>query len=99
MPAKKPTKKKAAKKKTPTGAKNKIGGRTNKNPLTKIDKVTIGQIDGCARQVYTKIIKLSKPELKFPVRSLSNVIVLGRPAPGGGPLPAERPSQARAPAG
>ena len=73
---KKVTKKKAAKrkssptKKAPTKA---IGGRTKKNPLTKMDNVTITQIDNCAKHVYTKIIKLSKPELKFPVRSLSNV--------------------------
>ncbi|MCB9888681.1 MAG: DNA topoisomerase IV subunit A [Planctomycetes bacterium] len=47
--------------------------RTAKNPLTKVDKVTIQQIDDCAKHVYTKIIKLDKPSLKFPVRALSNV--------------------------
>ncbi len=63
---KKATKKKAAKKTTSPG-------RSAKNPLTKMDGVTMTQIDNCAKQVYTKIIKLSKPNLKFPVRSLANV--------------------------
>ncbi len=76
MAAKK-KKAKATKKKTVT-AKKKVAaptmaGRTSKNPMTKMDKLTVGQIDNCAKHVYTKIIKLSKPELKFPVRSLSNV--------------------------
>jgi DNA topoisomerase-6 subunit A len=68
---KKTTKKKAAKKK---GIKKTTSpGRSAKNPLTKMDNMTMTQIDNCAKQVYTKIIKLSKPNLKFPVRSLANV--------------------------
>ena len=41
--------------------------------LEKLDKVTVDQIDSTAKLVYTKVNKLSKPEMKFPVRSLSNV--------------------------
>jgi DNA topoisomerase-6 subunit A len=73
MAAKK-KKKTAAEKATRTSSPpSSVGGRTKKNPLTKIDLVTIAQIDNCAKHVYTKIIKLAKPELRFPVRSLSNV--------------------------
>ena len=43
-----------------------------------VDKVTIQQIDDCAKHVYTKIIKLDKPSLKFPVRALSNEVIVLR---------------------
>ncbi len=69
MAAKKKTTKKAAKFVAPPP-------RTKpKNPrkLEKLDKITVEQIDNSAKQVYTKIQALEKPELKFPVRSLSNV--------------------------
>jgi len=41
--------------------------------LEKLDKLTVEQIDECATDVYQRIQQLTKPELKFPVRSLSNV--------------------------
>lgn len=43
-----------------------------RKPMTKLDKVTIGEINKCAEHVYTRIQKLGKPELKFPERSLKN---------------------------
>ena len=79
MAAKKKTKKAAKKstKKAGRVAPKKKAATTKpharKNPLTKLDTVTIDQINGCAKSVYTKIVRLSKPSLKFPVRSLSNV--------------------------
>src|SRR5262245_19392439 len=43
-----------------------------RKPLTDLDKITIREIKGCAEQVRDKIVKLQKPELKFPERSLRN---------------------------
>ncbi len=60
----------AAKKKV---AKAKSKGRRAGKPLSKLDEITIKGIDNCAQYVYTKINKLQKPSLKYPVRSLSNV--------------------------
>src|SRR5215510_7757599 len=39
----------------------------------RLDKVTVGAITGVARGIETKIEKRGKPEVAFPVRSLSNV--------------------------
>ncbi len=60
----------AAKKKV---AKAKSKGRRAGKPLSRLDEITIKGIDHCAEYVYTKINKLQKPSLKYPVRSLSNV--------------------------
>src|SRR6188508_3235329 len=43
-----------------------------RKPLSELDKVTIREIKTCASDVHDKIIKLQKPELKFPERSLRN---------------------------
>lgn len=43
-----------------------------RKPMTKIDQVTVGEINRCAEHVYGSIQKLDKPELKFPERSLKN---------------------------
>ena len=58
MAAKKPETKKAETKK--------------RKPLTDLDKVTLREIHNCAEQVHGRILKLEKPELKFPERSLRN---------------------------
>src|SRR5688572_16879583 len=54
----------AAKKKPPLA---------RKRPMTDIDKVTLREIRACADHVHGAIVKLEKPELKFPERSLRNV--------------------------
>lgn len=56
-------KKKAIKKAAP---------KKRKKPMTRLDKVTVDQIDDCAQHVYAKISKRDKPELKYPERSLKN---------------------------
>ncbi len=43
-----------------------------RKPMSKLDKVTVGEINRCAEHVYQRIEKLGKPELKFPERSLKN---------------------------
>ena len=43
-----------------------------RKPMTKLDQVTVGEINRCAEHVYGRIQKLDKPELKFPERSLKN---------------------------
>ena len=43
-----------------------------KQPLTKLDKVTLREIGACAEVVHGKILAHQKPELKFPDRSLRN---------------------------
>ena len=43
-----------------------------RKPMTKLDQVTVGEINKCAEHVFSKIQKLDKPELKFPERSLKN---------------------------
>ncbi len=58
----------AAKKKT-----KKKSGSSNERTLSRLDKITLDGIDNCAEDVYNKIMKLQKPEMRFPVRSLSNV--------------------------
>jgi DNA topoisomerase-6 subunit A len=63
-----PTKKKAAAKKAP--AKKKTS--TNK-ALTKEDKATLTAISNAAADIHKKIGRRRRPELKLPVRSLSNV--------------------------
>ncbi len=61
MAKKKPAKKKSAKKKV------------KRTGLTGEDRKTIQIIDRTAQRVHTTIDKRALPELKFPVRSLSNV--------------------------
>lgn len=39
----------------------------------KMDRVTVEAIEGTARKIYGAVQRAQKPELKFPVRSLSNV--------------------------
>jgi DNA topoisomerase-6 subunit A len=46
-------------------------GRKRK-PQSDLDRVTVREIKHCAEQVHGKILKLEKPELKFPERSLRN---------------------------
>ena len=53
--------------KSTTPAKPKV-----RKPMTKLDRITVGEINKCAEQVFGKIQKLDKPELKFPERSLKN---------------------------
>lgn len=43
-----------------------------RKPMTKLDQVTVGEINKCAEHVFAKIQKFDKPELKFPERSLKN---------------------------
>ena len=63
-------KKKAAKSKA---AKKDASAKRGGGKLSQWDEITIRSIDSTAKDVYTRINKLGKPELKFPVRSLSNV--------------------------
>lgn len=53
--------------KNQTPAKPKV-----RKPMTKLDQITVGEINKCAEQVFGKIKKLDKPELRFPERSLKN---------------------------
>jgi DNA topoisomerase-6 subunit A len=46
--------------------------RERTRPMTKLDEVTVREIRACAEHVHSKILKLEKPELKFPERSLRN---------------------------
>jgi DNA topoisomerase-6 subunit A len=39
----------------------------------KLDRATIGAIQGTARAVYERVKRRAKPEMRFPVRSLGNV--------------------------
>lgn len=43
-----------------------------RKPMSKLDQITVGEINRCAEHVYGRIQKLDKPELKFPERSLKN---------------------------
>ena len=59
--------------------KSKIPRKTNtpakpkaRKPMTKLDRITVGEINKCAEHVFAKIQKFDKPELKFPERSLKN---------------------------
>ena len=47
--------------------------RKKNSGLDSFDKTTVKSIDAAAKSVYDSIQKSSKPELKFPLRSLSNV--------------------------
>jgi DNA topoisomerase-6 subunit A len=71
--AKKTVRKKATKKATKKAPakKSSIAGRTT--PLGDKDKKTLGLIENTADRVQRHIVKRVLPELKFPVRSLSNV--------------------------
>ena len=53
--------------KTTTPAKPKA-----RKPMTKLDRITVGEINKCAETVFGKIQKRDKPDLKFPERSLKN---------------------------
>ncbi len=46
--------------------------KKERKPLTKLDKLTITEIQKCAETVHEKIQAQGKPELKFPERSLRN---------------------------
>ncbi len=69
---KKPTKKRAAKKKPSEPALTGVTPRA-KGKLGPLDKKTLELIEVTANRVQKSIFKRSLPELKFPVRSLSNV--------------------------
>lgn len=58
----------AAKKLVSKGA----AAKKPRKPLSDLDKVTVREIKSCAEHVHGKILKLDKPELKFPERSLRN---------------------------
>jgi DNA topoisomerase-6 subunit A len=60
-------KKKAAQKVAATSQRPKRG------PLSELDKKTLALIDHTAERVHGSILKRALPELKFPVRALSNV--------------------------
>ena len=57
----------AAKKDKATSSVRKV-----RKAMTDLDKVTVREIRNCAEQVHERILKLEKPELKFPERSLRN---------------------------
>ena len=59
----------AAKKK---GKPRAVTNRERTKPMTELDKVTVREIDACAKHVHASIDKREKPELKFPERSLRN---------------------------
>ncbi len=61
----------AAKKKD-TPAQKPATTRERSKPMSPMDKVTLREIRHCAEYVHSAIIKLDKPELKFPERSLRN---------------------------
>lgn len=62
----------AAKKKTTKKVAKKAAPKKARKPMSKLDQVTVGEINKCADHVYGRIQKLDKPELKFPERSLKN---------------------------
>ena len=78
---KKVTKKKASKKKASAKkvsskqapAKNATTGRTATGKLDELDKKTVALIESTAQRVRKSIDGRILPELRFPVRSLSNV--------------------------
>jgi DNA topoisomerase-6 subunit A len=67
---KKVTRKKATTRKAPTGKpkENKVAAQHRK-----LDKLTVDLITNTAKDIHKDIIKKSKPDLTFPVRSLKNV--------------------------
>ena len=56
-----------------TSVKKTDSAKRGVGKLSKLDDTTVRSIDSTAKNVYTRINQLGKPELKFPVRSLSNV--------------------------
>ena len=60
----------AAQKKTKKAAKKTAAKK--RNALSRLDKITVGEINKSAEHVYGRISKKDKPELKFPERSLKN---------------------------
>ena len=71
--AAKETAKKAAKKTTRKTAARKATTARARTKLTDKDKTTIRLIDSTAQRIYASIGRRVLPELKFPVRALSNV--------------------------
>ncbi|MCB9905947.1 MAG: DNA topoisomerase IV subunit A [Planctomycetes bacterium] len=69
--AKKASKKKVSRKKAP--AKNATTGRAATGKLDELDKKTVALIESTADRVRKSIDSRVLPELRFPVRSLSNV--------------------------
>ena len=68
------TSKKTTVRKKATGGKSKNRARRKQSAASKkIDKVTVDCIDSTAGRVHTQILKQAKPDLTFPIRSLSNV--------------------------
>ena len=61
----------AAKKKDPPTPKP-ASKKARSKPMSNMDKVTLREIRACAEHVHRAIIKLDKPELQFPERSLRN---------------------------
>lgn len=58
--------------KKPTRRTKPAAKRERTRPMTKLDEVTVREIRACAEMVHGKILRLEKPELKFPERSLRN---------------------------
>ena len=71
--ARKKAQKKASKKATKTAKANIKTPLGRKSKLDDLDKKTLSLIERTAERVQKKILARSLPELKFPVRSLSNV--------------------------
>ena len=65
--------KKKAKKKVAKKAKAAPAGRRRRPHLDTLDKKTLKLVENTAERVHRKILARALPELKFPVRSLSNV--------------------------
>lgn len=63
----------ATKRTKKTAGKKSAKKTAPKKPATKLDATTIASIDSTAKTVYSKIQRLAKPELRFPLRTLSNV--------------------------
>ena len=64
------TRKKAARRKKPARGPASAGIRNRQRPG---DGKAVERITDTAREVYEKVLKLQKPRLTFPLRSLSNV--------------------------
>src|SRR5512140_447893 len=61
----------------PAGAGMKKGSEGKSDPISRrnreMDQHTLTQITASAEEIHRKILQRKKPDLKFPVRSLSNV--------------------------
>ena len=58
-----------AAKKTKKITKKPAAKTKQRKPMSKLDQVTVGEINRCAEHVYGRIENLGKPELKLPERS------------------------------